>query len=219
MRFAFSRILPVLLVAPVLFLACSSPSSPAAVQKPTVIPPIPSGVLAASSTSQVTISWASVPGATRYHVYRSLTTGVTKTTGFDFFGVSCSFVQTGLANGTTLLLCSDGRKYGGESDVSSQVSATPITTPTLSSPPIQDFMEGNESSPQWNLNWNPVAGASGYHIYYSPSASVTPATGTLISVSGATSFYLQLPVSQTNYFIVTASNTGGESAPSPAVHG
>lgn len=64
------------------------------------------------------------------------------------------------------------------------------------------------------LSWDQVAGADYYNIYWSTNPGVTKSTGQ--KITAATTPYLQsgLAVSQTYYYIVTAVNDTGESAPS-----
>ncbi|GFO61333.1 hypothetical protein GMST_36580 [Geomonas silvestris] len=64
------------------------------------------------------------------------------------------------------------------------------------------------------LSWDQVLGADFYNIYWSTNPGVTKNTGQKITTS--TTPYLQsgLAVSQTYYYIVTAVNDTGESAPS-----
>ncbi|GFO68398.1 hypothetical protein GMLC_19770 [Geomonas limicola] len=64
------------------------------------------------------------------------------------------------------------------------------------------------------LSWDQVVGADYYNIYWSTNPGVTKTSGQKITT--ATSPYLQtgITVSQTYYYIVTAVNDAGESAPS-----
>lgn len=200
--------------------ACSSPtgSSGSGSANSTVaasVPAAPTNVTATSSTSQVTISWASVSGATSYNVYRALSSGVTKSTGSSFSGLSSPYLQTSLSNGTSYFYVVTAVNSAGESVESSQVSATPLATPTSV---LVDFTtRGAETSVQWNLGWGTVTGATGYNVYYSATSGVTTTNGTKLST--ATNSMYPLPISHSDYFIVTATNTGGESTPSAEVTG
>jgi mono/diheme cytochrome c family protein len=70
---------------------------------------------------------------------------------------------------------------------------------------------------QVTLSWSPVANATSYNVYYSTTAGVTTATGK--KIANATSPYAQsgLAAATTYYYVVTAVNSAGESAPSAQV--
>ncbi len=93
-------------------------------------PSAPTGVLATAGSSQVSISWSSISGATSYNIYWSTTSGVTKTTGTKLTGATSSYTHSGLTNGTTYYYVVTAVNSYGESSESSQVSATPATTTT-----------------------------------------------------------------------------------------
>ena len=62
-----------------------------------------------------------------------------------------------------------------------------------------------------------VAGATGYNVYWSTAAGVTPITGTKLPVTSAPLAHTGLTNGQTYYYVSTALGPGGESAASPAV--
>ena len=104
----------------------------------------------------------------------------------------------------------------GESIESGQVGSTPMAAPTGAI--VRFTREMAEASPQWNLDWNVVAGAMSYNVYYSSSSGVTTLKGTKVGNAGSGAWQLTVP--QSDYFVVTAANSRGESAPSsPAVTG
>lgn len=67
---------------------------------------------------------------------------------------------------------------------------------------------------QVTVSWQVVSGASSYNIYWSPTSGVTTANGT--KITGVTSPYIHAgrANSTSYYYIVTAVNSVGESAPS-----
>ena len=75
---------------------------------------------------QVTLSWTSVTGATSYNLYWSVTPGVT-TASTKIAGVSSPYIQT--INGrnfpSPLYYVVTAISAGGESGISTEVSATP----------------------------------------------------------------------------------------------
>ncbi|UCB46554.1 MAG: hypothetical protein JSV25_03775 [Spirochaetota bacterium] len=67
------------------------------------------------------------------------------------------------------------------------------------------------------LGWNDVFTATSYNIYWSTSSGVTPANGTLISGVTSTFYSHSVAAGTTYYYVVTAVNETGESAPSSEV--
>src|SRR3990170_871293 len=93
---------------------------------PTTAPAAPVNVTATAGNNQVTVTWDAVPGATSYNIYWSTTAGVTKTTGTQISGITyTSYTHTGLTNGTTYYYVVTTVNSFGESNESSEVSATP----------------------------------------------------------------------------------------------
>ena len=74
---------------------------------------------------------------------------------------------------------------------------------------------------QATISWLAVTGASSYNIYWSNTSGVTPANGKIISVAAGTftPSYTQTGLTNgtTYYYVVTAVNSNGESAPSTQV--
>lgn len=185
-----------------------------AVPPPTTAPgaPVASAV---GGVNQVTVSWNGVSGATSYNIYWSTTAGVTPATGTKITGVNSPYVHTGRTAGTTYYYIVTAVNSAGESVPSAQVSATPTSAPAVPAPPIGVSAVGGAN--QVAISWAAVAGATSYTIYWSTVAGVTPATGT--PIANATSPYVQtgLTAGTTYYYVVTAVNATGESAPSAQV--
>jgi hypothetical protein len=77
---------------------------------------------------------------------------------------------------------------------------------------IQFAQQMLERRQQWNVNWNPAAGATSYNIYLGTSAGMTPLTGVKVGSSSSTGW--QITTTLAAYYIVTGVNAKGESAPS-----
>src|ERR1035438_4759097 len=87
----------------------------------------PSGLVDAASNGQVVLNWATALGATNYNVKRTLTSGgpypnIATT-------AATTYTNTDLANGTTYYYVVSALRASGESDNSSEVSATPQAPP------------------------------------------------------------------------------------------
>ena len=99
-------------------------------------PPAPTNVSATAGNEQVTISWTSVSGATSYNVYWATSSGVSKDTyeGKIEDITTDSHLHTGLTNWTTYYYVVTAENDYGESDESSEVSATLSTWAMLNLP-------------------------------------------------------------------------------------
>jgi hypothetical protein len=94
---------------------------------PASVPAAPTNLKATPSDKQVALTWSASTGATSYNVYRSLTAGGEGTTPFKTGITSTSYTDTGLTDGTTYYYQVTAVNSAGESQKSSEVSATPAS--------------------------------------------------------------------------------------------
>ena len=116
--------------------------TPVAPPPPNNPPSAPTGLQATPGNAQVSLSWTTSSGATSYHVKRSTTNG----SGYAQVGAptSASFVDTGLANGTTYYYVVSALNSAGESANSSQASATPVAN---AAPNVTITIDPNATKP------------------------------------------------------------------------
>jgi hypothetical protein len=86
-------------------------------------PPAPTGLTAAPSNGQVTLSWTGSTGASSYNVYRSLTPGGEGATPYSAGVTTTTFTDTGLTNGTAYYYQVSAVGSGGESARTSELAA------------------------------------------------------------------------------------------------
>jgi cellulose 1,4-beta-cellobiosidase len=172
----------------------------------------PSGVVATAGNGQVALTWTAenIEGIT-YNVKSSLSSA-------GPFNVIASQVQvpnftvTGLPNGTPRYFVVSAVLNGAETANSSVVTATPavrLTAPT-------GLNGKGVDAGQISLFWNALAGATSYSIKMSKTSG-GPYT-TLKSGLTATTFDATgLTKSTTYFFVVSATNSVGESPNSPQI--
>lgn len=187
--------------------AVESANSNVATATPVDAPATPTGLAAAAGTSQTSLTWGAVSGANSYTVKRSTTSG----SGYAAVAAGLTtpaFVNQSLANGTTYYYVVSAVNDGGESANSVQVASTPMAAP--STPTAAPF------NARIDLAWGAVTGATGYNVKRStsvggPYSTVgTPAAPSFSDTAGLTN-------GTAYYYVVSATNAGGESADSPQV--
>ncbi|MFZ2948581.1 MAG: DUF5666 domain-containing protein, partial [Desulfuromonadaceae bacterium] len=190
----------------------SATTAPTAPQPPSA----PTGVTATVvSPTQVNVSWGAVTGAVSYNIYWSTTTGVTPATGTLIANATSPYSHTGRTASTPYFYVVTAVNAAGESAPSAQASATTAATPMPPAAPTSVTAVGGTN--QVTVSWATVTGATSYNIYWSTTAGVTPATGTLIANVTSPFVHMGRAASTTYYYVVTAVNAAGTSAPSAQV--
>ncbi|HET7433359.1 MAG TPA: lamin tail domain-containing protein, partial [Thermoanaerobaculia bacterium] len=173
-----------------------------------VAPPVaPSGLSATSGTSHVQLNWGSVSGATSYNVKRSTTAG----SGYATIAspATNSYDDTSATNGTAYFYVVSAVGAGGEGSNSSEVSATAMAAPVN--------VVATPGNAHVQLNWDAVAGATGYDV----RRSTTAGSGYVSVATPATNSYddTSLTNGVTYYYVVIATNASGTSSASSEVSG
>ncbi len=172
----------------------------------TAPPAAPTGLTRTITTGKVTLSWTGVAGVTSYNIRRSTTSGGPYSVVAG--GVSLApYNDTSVVDGTAYYYVVTALGPGGESALSTAVTGTPVAAPlTVTATP------GNG---QATLNWATVAGATGYKVKRSttnggPYTAVGSPTTNSFTDTGLTN-------TTTYYYVVSATNAGGESVNSNQV--
>ncbi len=186
----------------------SSPwSAPASA---TTTPATPTDVRATTvSSSEIDLSWNSVPGATNYTVERSLVNDPnTSDSNWQVLGTTSgtTWADSGLPSGITYYYSILASNPTGSSPWSAPVNAT--TTPSA---PMGLTATALPPS-QINLSWNAVNGAAGGYVIERSSNGSSGWTPIGTTAAGVTTFSdTGLAANTTYYYEVSAVDAGGDS--------
>jgi photosystem II stability/assembly factor-like uncharacterized protein/fibronectin type 3 domain-containing protein len=167
---------------------------------------------AESGNGQVTITWTAVTDATSYNIYWGTDSAITISSGTKASGIQAvTYTHRNLTNGTTYFYLVTAVNSKGESAASTKLSAIP-QVPVAGAPSGATAHSGDT---QATIHWNMVSGATSYNLYWSNDSGVTIANGTKqAGISAPPYTHNNLTNGKTYYYIITAENGGGESAPS-----
>jgi fibronectin type 3 domain-containing protein len=174
----------------------------------TTVPAAPTVLTAVSGNAQVTLTWTTSSGATGYYVKRSTTTGGPYTQIAT--QAAANYTDTGLTNGTKYCYVVSAYNSAGQSANSGEVNATPV----LPAPSAPTGLAATAGNAQVSLSWTAISGASSYHV----KRSTTSGAETQIAAPTSNSYTDTGLTNGTKYFyVVSAVNSGGESANSSEV--
>jgi len=182
--------------------------------------PSPDTLSLTTSVDGFVIEWSAVPGAEGYNLYRSQTPGVVPS--------SATLLQTGavspyadrnvvadqtyyyvvtsvIGDGASAASAEVGAKYGRTDPATVPQNVTVIATP--------------ETPNSLTVQWDGVAGADSYNLYWSTTAGVTPANATKMEDVASPQIHGGLIGGTTYYYVVTAVLGGIERSESTQVSG
>jgi len=168
----------------------------------TILPEAPTSLSSYPGNSQVSLTWASVVGATGYNIYRR--TNSTSTSAILVGTVTGTlFIDSGLINGTEYFYSVAAVNANGQGAWStSEENVTPESN-HLFAPTNLSGIPGNT---QFTVTWDPVVGATGYYV----TVATTPGGPRYTSVStsnGKTSATISNVANGATYFVrVRATN-------------
>jgi fibronectin type 3 domain-containing protein len=166
-------------------------------------PPAPTGLTATAADAVVALSWTASVNAANYNLKRAVTSGGPYTTITNV--TTTSFIDTGLANGTTYYYVVSALNPSGESANSPETNATPVALP----PAAPTGLTTTAGNTQVLLSWTAPLGATSYNVKSStttggPYTTITNVTSTSVYVSG-------LANDTAYFFVISALNADGES--------
>jgi fibronectin type 3 domain-containing protein/regulation of enolase protein 1 (concanavalin A-like superfamily) len=188
-----------------------SPNSAEASATPLAPPAVPEGLAAIAGDATVALAWSAASGADSYQVKRATAPGGPYTTLAS--GVTgLTYTDSAVTNGTTYYYVISGVNPVAESANSAEVSATPLP-PVPAAPATLTATPGNSTVA---LAWSAADGAESYNVKRATNSGGPYAT--LVSGLTATTYNDTSAVNETTYYyLVTATNLGGEGEASPEV--
>jgi fibronectin type 3 domain-containing protein len=176
------------------------------------VPGVPKGLAANPGNALVGLTWTASSGASSYHVKRSTVSGgpYIQIDSPTFAG----YTDVSRTNGVTYYYVVSAVNSSGESANSTQVSAKPAA-PVVNLPAAPAGLTGSVTNGVVGLRWNPVTGASSYHVKRS-----TISGGPYTQIGAPTwQGYSDVGVTNGNsyYYVVSTVSKTGEGANSAQV--
>jgi hypothetical protein len=137
---------------------------------PPTPPSVPGGLKATAGNAQVSLSWSTSSGTApiSYSVYRGTASGKESATPIASGLTAASYVDTGLANGTTYYYEVRASNSAGTSGFSAEVSATPAAPPTVPGAPTgltAASARGKGIGLSWTAPSNGGSAITSYTVY------------------------------------------------------
>jgi fibronectin type 3 domain-containing protein len=177
---------------------------------PPPAPPAPTGLIATAGDTVVGLSWTNSPGAVSYNVKSATTMGgpyttITNVAAFANINIAVSsFVNTGLANGTTYYYVVTAMGLYYESTNSLEVNATPAAL----APAAPTGLTASPGDGVLSLSWTASLGATSYNVK-SATTMGGPYT-TITNVTATGTYDTSVANGTTYYYVVSAMDADGE---------
>ena len=164
-----------------------------AASPPPAPPSVPAGLRATAGNGQVSLSWSPSSGSApiSYSVYRGSASGSESPTPVVSGLTGTSYVDTGLANGTTYYYEVRASNSSGSSGFSAEASATPTAPPTVPGAPANltaASARGKGITLTWSAPSNGGSPITSYTLYRGNSAGSELAYGSVACSSSTCTF-------------------------------
>ena len=169
------------------------------------IPAPPTDLTATPDNASVMLTWTASTDATSYNIKRATISGGP----YNLVGTSTAptYTDSSVTNGTEYFYVVSAVDAAGESANSAEASTTPAI-PTIPAPPTN--LAATAGNTQANLTWDPSTGATSYHVKRAtsnggPYTQIAAAATSAFTDTGLTN-------GTTYYYVVSATNSAGESS-------
>lgn len=199
-------------IAILLFAGCSNDTerNPNSIQ---TAPATPANFHVEAGDQNVVVTWDVSDGAEFYTLYWSNNEGQASI-GQAINNVTSPYTHTGLTNDKSYYYVITASTSHGQSPVSNELMARPTTAVLV--PPAPSIRQTVTGDQQVTLYWNAVSGADSYSLYWS-NIDGDGVNGTKIENVSSPYVHRTLQNDNTYYYVLTASNSAGESQTSTQV--
>jgi hypothetical protein len=175
----------------------------------------PENFIVTPETYQNRLTWDPVEGATAYHLYWGKSAGLTRENGTRIANVTSGYVHSDLKEWVDFYYILTVVKDGLESEPSIELSGKPI----IEAPSPPEMFTVTPETYQNRLTWDPVEGATAYHLYWGKSEGLTRENG--IKIENVTSGFIHADLKEAIdfYYILTVVRDGLESEPTVEIIG
>ncbi|MDR1858300.1 MAG: fibronectin type III domain-containing protein [Treponema sp.] len=166
----------------------------------------------ARTETTISIKWASVNGATEYHVYVGTEANTLVLWGST---TETTYFIEGLSANTLYCIAVSAENKAGEGEKSDLINVTTTTNIPISKPPAPTGLVSiTHTETSIAIAWNAVSGANKYHVY----AGTVAGSLTLRGNPTSASFLIEGLTADTTYYIeVSAENEAGEGTKSAPI--
>ena len=167
----------------------------------------PQGLVANSGSRIVELSWSGVPGATEYTIYWANSEKISINNASAIHTKEPYYQHHNLANGISYYYRISAHTSAGESAISEMVIGTP-EAPHPAKPENATILAGDN---RVTINFDLVAGATNYRIYWSTHANVTEESNRIDDIYPPF-VHSDLTNGQTYYYLLVSENTQGKTS-------
>jgi fibronectin type 3 domain-containing protein len=172
------------------------------------------GLTATAQPSEILLAWPAQFGATSYNIFRGTSSGGESGTPIQSV-LKGPFTDTTVSAGVTYYYTVEAVISGGQAELSSEVSATPLAP----APAAPTTLLASALPDGILLNWSAVSGATSYDIFRGLSSGNEAATPYEMGITTTSFVDTAVSGAGTYYYVVAGVNASGQGSASAEVSG